>query len=443
MVDNLRLIAGGKYCRRLINQMKICTITNAFTTEKTSPPRKIGGAEVCAERISRYLAKEGHSVIVITQRPYAGLSSLLPRLEIRDGLKIYSFYPLNIFSIYNTHKKSLFLKAIWRIIDLINPLPALFVLYIIKSEKPDIIHNHILHGFSSLFLLRLLKLTGIPLVQSLHSYGFLCLRCDFLRHSGALCVRPPIACQWFRALSRLFIDGVPDKVISPSHFCLNLYKKQGFFRNSDTVVLPNGVETYAENPHLKKEPDNKRFTILYAGRLVRIKGVHTLIDAFKQLPLSSAELIIAGEGYFEEKLKLTAGGNRRIRFLGKASWVELQEYYRTSDVTVIPSIYYEIFGNVVLESMSHGTPVIGSRIGGITELIRDGFNGFLFEPEDKQGLGRILENLILDPLRLKLMGENAFNFAKEYDIRNHVLKMESIYRQLKDAFPGNQIPASL
>ena len=423
--------------------MKICTITNAFTTEKTSVPQKIGGAEVCAERISRYLAKEGHSVIVITQRTYSGPSSLLPRLEIKDGLRIYSFYPLNIFSIYNTHKKSLFLKAVWRIIDLINPLPALFVLYIIKSEKPDIIHNHILHGFSSLFLPRLLKLTGIPLVQSLHSYGFLCLRCDFLRHTGTLCVRPPIACQWFRALSRLFIDGVPDKVISPSHFCLNLYKEQGFFLNSNAVVLPNGVETYAENPHLKKQPDNRRFTILYAGRLVRIKGVHTLIDAFKQLPLSSAELIIVGEGYFEKELKLMAREDRRIRFLGKIPWVELQEYYRSSDVVVVPSIYYEILATIILESMGHGTPVVASRIGGMPELIREGFNGALFEPADTKGLRRILENLILDPLRLKTMGENAFNFAKEYDIRDHVLKMDSIYRQLRDAFPGNQIPASL
>lgn len=413
--------------------MKICAITNAFAPEKTSLPQKIGGAEVCAERISRGLLAKGHSVVVITQRRYSGPRSLLPKAEIKNGLKVYSFYPLNIFSIYNTHKKNTLLKGLWRIIDLINPLPAVLVFLMIKNEQPDIIHNHILHGFSPFFLLRLLKLTKIPVVQSLHSYGFLCLRCDFLRHHGELCKSPPFLCRLFIALSRFFTRGMTDMVISPSHFCLGLYKEYGFFLKSRTIVLPNAVETYAENPHRKKQAEEGKFKVLYAGRLVKIKGVHILIEAFKGISSADAELTIVGEGYFERELKMLAADDHRISFLGKIPWTELNYRYQNSDVTVVPSIYYEILGNVVIESMSCGTPVIASRIGGITELIEDGRNGYLVESGDVRGLKAALEQLLAKRSLLERLGEEAFLSAKKYDIRTHVAEIEKLYLSLKNA----------
>ncbi|MCU0666410.1 MAG: glycosyltransferase family 4 protein [Candidatus Omnitrophica bacterium] len=410
--------------------MKICTITNAFTPEKTTAPAKIGGAETCAERISRGLLEKGYNVIVITQRPYQGLSSLLPKLTIQEGLRVYSFYPLNIFSIYSTHQKSLIAKGLWRIIDLINPLPAIFAWLIVQKEKPDIIHNHILHGFSPFFLLRLLKSTKIPIVQSLHSYGYLCLRCDFLRSNGKICQNPPVLCRMFIALSRILIQKTISTVISPSEFCLKLYRDHGFFNNTVCRVLPNGIDTDPENPH-QKINDNL-FRILYAGRLVKIKGVHILIKAFRNITSPNARLNIVGEGFFERDLRALAGNDQRIAFLGKIPWIELKKRYQESDVTVMPSIYYEILGNVVLESAAAGTPVIGSRIGGISELIKDGFNGYLVPPDDTEQLHEKIEKLISNPRLKEKMSENAFLDSQKYSIQNHVSDIEKIYLSLKN-----------
>src|SRR3989338_1645682 len=171
--------------------MKICLISHAY------PPEKLGGAEVYAERIAAALAHKGHRVTVITQAPFRGITSLLPKKYTKNGISFYSFYPLNIFSIYQAHKKPLLAKALWRAIDLINPLPALLVQGILKKERPDIIHTQIIHGFSPLFLFRAIKKIKITLVQTIHSYGFLCFRCDLLRPSGRVCRRLPFFCRGF------------------------------------------------------------------------------------------------------------------------------------------------------------------------------------------------------------------------------------------------------
>jgi glycosyltransferase involved in cell wall biosynthesis len=402
-------------------------ITNAFSLEKITPPRKIGGAEAYAERIAKSLLLKDHSILVITQRPFEGLRSLLPKKETREGLTIYSFYPLNIFSIYYTHKKTLLQKGIWRFLDLVNPLPAILVYWIIKKERPCLIHNHILHGFSPLFLLRLLERTKIPLIQTLHSYGYLCLRCNLLRHNQRVCLKMPLPCRLFVLVSRTFVDSTPDIVISPSVSCLGIYERYHFFAKSKKMVLPYGVETYSSNPHQEIKDAQAHFKVLYAGRLVPEKGVDVLIRAFKKLSSLKAELTIVGEGAVEPYLKQLASGDRRIRFAGKISWEELKELYRTYDVTVMPSVYYEPLGNIVLESMSHGTPSIVSRIGGLEELIQDGCNGYLFEPGNADELKIILQRLMDNPQQLKRMGENAFISAKKYALQNHVNELEKIY----------------
>jgi len=412
--------------------MKICVVSNAFAYKGKDSRQKIGGAEICAERTSRALLENGHSVVVITHCRYSGLSSLLPREESVDGLKIYSFYPVNIFSIYNAHKKSAVAKGLWRILDLLNPLPAIFVFFIIKKEKPDIIHNHILHGFSPLVLLKVFKASRVPVVQTLHSYGFLCLRCDFFHGCGKICERPPLACRAFIAFSGFFAKSAISLVISPSQFSLDLYARYGFFPDAKIKVVPNGVEVYKENLHRKISKGND-FKILYSGRLNRTKGVHVLIEAFKQMDWPQAELTIIGEGPFEKQLAALAGTDKRIKFLGKMQWPQLSDFYRNSDVTIVPSVYYDIFPNAVLESISFGTPVIASRIGGIPEAIEDGKEGILFPPGDVTGLKNALKRFFSGQELREKMSAQAFILSKKYDLKTHSSIIEQEYSALINA----------
>ena len=414
--------------------MRILHISNSFTQEAAAVPNKIGGAEVYAGRICQKLTRRGHSVIVVTQRPFEGIVSLFPRMKESDGIMVYSFYPLNIFSIYRTHSKPVILKALWRLVDLINPIPALMVGWVVRKEKPNLIHSHILHGFSPYFLLRLFSLMRLPVVQTIHSYGYLCLRCNLLHPNGATCNSMNAACRVFMRISRALVGATINQVVSPSRFTLSLYERFGFFPQAGKRVLVNGIDTYERNPH-HKEGDS--FIIFFAGRLVKEKGAETLVKAFKKILSVRARLFIAGEGSQERYLRSLAGGDTRINFLGKCSWDRLKEYYSKSDVTVVPSLFFEILGNVALESMSCGAPVVASRIGGLSELIKEGENGFLFEPGNVDELTTILNSLIAAAAQCEEMGRSAFAFSKGFNLEAHINAIEKVYAETRDIFTRN------
>jgi glycosyltransferase involved in cell wall biosynthesis len=413
--------------------VRILHITNAFIPGSGTCPEKIGGAEIYAGRVASAQAEAGHEVIVITQCPFKGWASLFPARKKIGQIRVYSFYPLNIFSIYRSYNKPFVLKALWRLIDLVNPLPALMVKWIVHKEKPDIIHSHILHGFSPYFLLRFLSATRRPIVQTLHSYGYLCLRCNLLRPEGTPCRAMIPACRIFIWLSRLLVNKKISLVISPSRFTLSFFEQAGFFSGTQKIVIPNGIETYSVNLHKETE---KEFTVFFAGRLTKEKGVTTLIRAFKMLTGENLRLIIAGDGPEKNPLQNLARGDSRIKFQGNCSQEILENFFKTCKVTVVPSLFYENLPNVVLESMRSGTPVIASRIGGLSELIKEGQNGFLFEPGNIEELRKILESLINNPQSLETLGQAAFNFSQGFNLSKHIEALEKVYAETKKSFAG-------
>ncbi len=104
--------------------------------------------------------------------------------------------------------------------------------------------------------------------------------------------------------------------------------------------------------------------------------------------------------------------------------------YKMANVTVVPSILYDNSPMVVYESFMCSTPVVASRIGGIPELVKHGYNGFLFEPGDNTELAKILNMVSRDPEILKKLEIGAYKSSKKYDIEKHIDKLEEIYRSL-------------
>ena len=409
--------------------MKICIISHALA------PEKLGGAEIYARRSAFGLKNKGHDISIITQAPFSGISSIYPRQYSVDGLRLWRFYPMNIFSIYEAHKKPLLQKALWRIIDFVNPHPALMVGRILKKEKPDIVHLHITHGFSPFILMLLLKKMGIPFVITLHSYGLFCLRCDLLHSSGAVCDKLPAHCRAFARLAETIIDGIPRAVISPSRFCLDTHHKNGLFKNYQGIILPNPIGEEFKNTSVIRVT-SETFDIVYSGRLTKNKGVHILIEAVRNIDNAKLRLYIAGDGAWKDKLKKLAGSDKRILFSGKMAAEELKRLYQRALACVIPSIYYEPFGNVIIESFAQGTPVVGSRIGAIPEIIVHGINGYLFKPKDAEELKCILESLINEPEKHSRLSRNAFLSAQKYGIEEHISQLEKIYAESINSKPG-------
>lgn len=403
--------------------MKICIISKGYN------PYIMGGGEIYVEKITKLLSQiEENEVFVITTMPFKGLNSLKPSVEIQNDIKIYRFYPLNIYHISYASKLKIpdLLRIPYHIIDLWNPHAYFIVKGILKKEKPDVVHINAFAGLS----LAVFGIKSIPLVHTIHSHTMICpyaiLICPFWK--GGQCKYPKFPCKIYRGIKRKILYD-PDIVTAPSKFVLDNHTNAGFFKESKKIVLPLGIELDNFNNFSKISEDVENFNILYVGGLSKIKGVHVLIEAFKKITQENVKLHIVGEGDYTATLKKLAKGDDRIIFYGKQANEEVQKFYRMTGIVVVPSICYENSPVVIYESLRSGTPVIGSNIGGIPELIKDNYNGFLFEPGNVKELKEILENIIESSEQLKELSKNDFESVKQYDMNTHVEKLMEIYRE--------------
>lgn len=400
--------------------MKICQIIYTY------PPYATGGADMYAERISKELSNRGHEVVVITTHPYDGLSSLKPSFKMEDEIKIYRFYPFNIYSWINSAKKSILQKIIWNSLDFWNLHTYLTIKKILKKENPDVVHIHT-PIWISLSAFDAVKSVKIPSVFTVHDYLLLCRRTLLLHADGSVCDEPKTVCKWYQKLSRKIVANKPDIVIAPSQFIINMLKSQGFFQKTEFVKLSLGTELNNE----KGKKDYETIDILYAGTLIGHKGVDVLIKAFKNLKQENIRLHIVGKGTDEGFLKKLAETDRRIIFHGFLVGEKLNNCYKKANMTVVPSVCFDNSPLVIYESFMNGTPVVGSRIGGIPELIEEGYNGFVYEAGDSLDLEKTLQNLIENPLVLKKLENGAFKSRNKYDMNLHIKSLEKIYERIK------------
>jgi glycosyltransferase involved in cell wall biosynthesis len=146
---------------------------------------------------------------------------------------------------------------------------------------------------------------------------------------------------------------------------------------------------------------------LFVGRLVKLKGVHTLIDAFRDY--DAADLLIAGDGADADELKRAAADLEHIRFLGHVSPDRLRPLYAGARAVLVPSLAYETFGFVTLEALAQGAPVIATSHGAVGEFVRASGGGITYE--NRAGLIAALERLRADQAlrdRLSVRGHQAF-----------------------------------
>lgn len=193
-----------------------------------------------------------------------------------------------------------------------------------------------------------------------------------------------------------------DTAVSCSAF--NAEQVRAHYRLLPAVVY-NGIDPkqffpQAPDAALRGRIAGSAQTILYGGRLVRWKGVQYLIDATAQLAKTrNVRLLIAGEGEYRAALEQRAreqGIADRINFLGYISGDALAPYYAIADVVALGSYANETFSIMSAEAMACARPVVGSRFGGISEVIADGETGFLAEPENAADfadkIGRLLDD---------------------------------------------------
>ena len=207
-----------------------------------------------------------------------------------------------------------------------------------------------------------------------------------------------------------------DKIICPSHFLKQKLDTQKEFRNK-TIAIHNFVD------NMKREQYQKEDYILYFGKICKDKGSETLLEVAKKLP--NIKFVFAGYGPLEEKIKEVSNAE----YIGFKSGKELKEIIAKAKLSIYPSEWYENCPFSVIESQMLGTPVIGSNMGGIPELIEIGKTGEIFERKNQQDLKAKIESLWYDKDKLNRYSKNCDEMECE-TLETYYEKLIDIYKKL-------------
>jgi len=271
---------------------------------------------------------------------------------------------------------------------------------LLAERKIDIAHLHIYYGKLTSSILAPLKSAGIPIVQSVHDYKLVCPVYTFVSN-GRICE----ACK-----QQQFWQALPRKCNrnSFSRTTLSIMERYvsksfGSIRNIDRFIpvsnfvhkkliehgLPADRITTLHN--FVEIGDNQLNNqsgeyFLYFGRIETLKGIFTLLEAAQHLP--NLPVIIAGDGNAKTAMLEYIGSNsiENIQYVGFKNKVEIRELIQGSICTITPSEWNEPHPLTVLESFVEAKPVIASKIGGITEMISNGVDGFLIEAGNSKDL---------------------------------------------------------
>ena len=394
--------------------MKICFLSNLY------PPNVLGGAEIVVQKMAKSMIERGHEVIVITTSPDEE-----EHILEEDSVKIFQLNTTKLYPTYKQTEPQGVKKPLWHLFDLWNGATLSAVKDILVRESVDIVHINNFKGLS-LSCFKAGKDLNIPVVYESHDFSLICPRANLIRGNNTLCENRNFICNEYVNIQRRLLDDNVDLLISPSQFMIDKFHDNNFFNNVRCVKIPLGVE-YSSNKTIK---DYETIDITYIGTLGKHKGVHTLITAFKDIDNENIKLHIIGKGYDEDEFKQLAMDDDRIVFHGFVDNKDILKFYEQTNVFVIPSICYDNSPLVIYESFSTGTPVIGSNIGGIPELVMEDYNGFLFESNNPESLKKKLVKVIKNKELLKKLEDNAFNSLPDNSMETMIDQIISEYTKL-------------
>lgn len=309
----------------------------------------------------------------------------------------------------------------------------------IDDFKPDLVHVHELYPLISPWILPACSRRKIPVVMSVYDYRLTCPVHSHYYHQQ-ICTRcideSELACitqncrekhaesvafavrNWLARQFGLFTRHI-SRFITPTQFTADWLSRHTQISAERLAVVPCLIEI----PENTVDPASGQY-VAFAGRFVAEKGVEVALAAARKAGLP---LWLAGDA--DHYPGVSPGDN--VRFVMTRNREELVAFYRGARMFVMPSIWFETFGIVVGESMSHGVPVLASRIGALAETTVDGTTGLLFEPGNVDELARNMRLLWDDAALCRQLGAGA----REHIIRTsapetHARRMRSIYEEV-------------
>ncbi len=389
--------------------MKILQINNHYS--------RVGGAEVVFINTIDLLRKKDHRVISFSRNE-----------EVNE--------PTFQDKYFINYSKS-FLKRLY------SPDAASLIKQIIIKEKPDIAHVHNIVGGITFSILPILKQYKIPIVASIHDFRLLCPVCHFIDGKNQVCQK----CQGSKYYNCTINNCSHDGIIKSFSLTIESYLRDILFPFSDLIDHYIFVSNFAKEKFLESNPQilskcsqiynftdkfnqekSKGSYFLSFGRLAYEKGLLTLLKAFKENP--GLQLKIAGSGPLRNLIENNITAN--IELLGYETGSKLEELIQNASFVIVPSECYETNSLTTVESYAMGKPVIGSKIGALSELIKEGKTGFTFQPKDYKALSRLVSECSrIKEVEYSKLSENAYSFAlNSFSPEIHYRQLENVYNEV-------------
>jgi glycosyltransferase involved in cell wall biosynthesis len=356
--------------------LRFCMVTTFY------PPHNFGGDGMGIQRLSEALARRGHEVTVIHDTDAYTMLSHGRQVEpppTPPGMTIHRLHNrLGKWSNLLTHQLGR---------PVVN---GARIRRIIEDGRFDVInfHNVSLVGGPGV-----LRIGDAVKLYMAHEHWLVCPTHVLWRHGVERCDkreclkcvlsyrRPPQLWRYTGTLERELRHV--DAFIAMSEFSRKKHAEFGFPREMEVVpyFLPDLPASGGHSAESDDAAPHPRPYFLFVGRLERIKGLDDVIPLFREE--RRADLLIAGDGEYAGTLKELARGIDGVRFLGRVAPDELGRYYRHARALIAPSVCYETFGIILIESFRQGTPVIARRLGPFPEIVERAGAGDLFETEDE------------------------------------------------------------
>jgi glycosyltransferase involved in cell wall biosynthesis len=351
----------------------------------------------------------------------------LAELMKEKGHKV-AFFSMENEKNIKTEDKEYFVKEID--LDTGSKLKALDVIYSKENEKrmtealedfkPDIVHINNFQRQLSASIIKAINKKNIPIVFTAHDMQAICPASAML-YKGKIC-EECIQKGYKACLEKKCIKDSKLKSIL-SVIEAKYYRKNKIYKKIDYIIAPS---EFIKNQLIKGKLEYQKIQTLhnfvtdeknklnnvigdyafYFGRLSIEKGILNLIEAIKNI--DNGKLVIAGDGPEKEKIIRFIEENElenKVKLVGYLGQNEIKSYIRNARFIVVPSIWYENCPYSILETMEIGKPIIGSRIGGIPELIENEKNGYLYKYDDVKELSERMEKLFTNTGIVRNQGE--------------------------------------
>jgi glycosyltransferase involved in cell wall biosynthesis len=397
-------------------------------------PHHYTGTERLVLNLSKQLQKNGHHVKVLTYgiietEDYHFQDGVLIKEYVFEGVPVISVRHVNIpaevsFSIFDPDMEKIFHS-------------------LLEKNSFDIIH--VCHPMRTGTIIKVAKKYDIPVILTLTDFWLMCPRgiastpqgnlCEGSR-DGEQCISECYGPLWSEKIRQRFSDAtlvfsMVSRVVFPTVFLKNMFSKKMYSEPSDLIRFGNDYRYIRYNMKQYSETSDVRLGFL--SSLLPHKGAHILVAAFIEAHQDNMSLKIFGDPlheqeYFEKMKNLSK--NHPVDFLGKYCNDDLESILEDLDVVILPSLWWENTPLVMLRALAHKVPVIVSDFPGMTEVVRDRVDGFVFRPGEFKDLENILKKIGKNPT---LLNEIKKNISYLKRIEEETFEYECIYyeEQLK------------